>query len=142
ILRDDLVPNIRVFLEVGCHACWYVRPGFDTERFGHSRPNIAPLEHVAVRDVERLVRRLGRPRSPDHHVGHEVCIGGFPDKRRTARKSERFTLLAADGRVDTDSRENVQRAWGWPGDELRTQCRVAEAVLGPHSPHLAFLFEK
>jgi hypothetical protein len=45
-----------------------------------------------------------------------------------ARKTERFPLLAVDCRVDTDSRENVQRAWGGPGDELRTQCRAGEAV--------------
>jgi hypothetical protein len=59
VLRDDLVPDIRVFLEVGCHARWHVRSGFDTESFGQARPQIAPLEYVAVSDVERLVRRLG-----------------------------------------------------------------------------------
>src|SRR3984893_8063840 len=63
VLRDDVVPDIRVFLEIGCHARWHVRPGFDTEGFGQGRPHIAPLEHVAVSDVERLVRRPGRLRS-------------------------------------------------------------------------------
>src|SRR5215471_2720411 len=70
------------------------------------------------------------------------CIGGFPDERRTARKTERFTLLAADCRVDTDSRENVQRAWGGPSDELRTQCRVVEAVLGAHLTRIVFVVEE
>src|SRR5260370_16524262 len=65
-----------------------------------------------------------------------------PDERRTARKTERFTLLAADCRVDTDSRENVQRARGGPGDELRTQCRVVEAVLGAHLTHIVLVVEE
>ncbi|MFK4517348.1 hypothetical protein ABIF20_004713 [Bradyrhizobium japonicum] len=57
-------------------------------------------------------------RSPDHHVRDEICIGGFPDEGRTAWKAERFTLLAADCRVDTDSRDNVQRTGGRTGDKL------------------------
>jgi hypothetical protein len=88
VLRDYLAPDIRVFLEVGCHARWHVRPGFDTEGFSQGRPHIAPLEHVAVSDVERFVRRLRRLRTPDHHVRDEVCIGGFPNERRAARKTE------------------------------------------------------
>ena len=120
VLCDDPVPHIRVFIEVCCHARWHVRPDFDTEGFGDGRPHIAPLEHVAVSDVERLVRRLGRLRGLDHHVRDEVCIGGLPDERRTARKAERFTLLAPDCRVGSDGRNNVQRAWGGTGDELRT----------------------
>ena len=59
VLRDDPVPDIDVFLEVGRHARWHVRSGFDTEGFGQGRLQIAPLEYVAVSDVESLVRRLG-----------------------------------------------------------------------------------
>src|SRR5205085_881514 len=91
VLCDDPAPNIRVFIEVCCHARWRVRSGFDAERFCDGRPHIAPLENVAVGDVERLVRRLGRLRGPYHYVRDEVCIGGLPDKRRTARKAERLT---------------------------------------------------
>jgi len=59
VLRDDPVPDIDVFLEVGRHARWHVRSGFHTESFSQGRPQIAPLENVTVSDVERLVRRLG-----------------------------------------------------------------------------------
>jgi hypothetical protein len=67
---------------------------------------------------------------------------GFPDERRTARKAERFTLLAANCRVDTDGRDNVQHAWSRAGDELRTKSRIIEAVLGAHLTHIGFLVEE
>ena len=80
VLCDDSDPGVRVILEVGCHARWHVRPGLDTERFSQGRPQTAPFEHVAIGDVERLVRGLGRLCSPDHHVGNQIRIGGFPDE--------------------------------------------------------------
>ena len=47
-LRDDLVPDIRVFPEIGCHARWHIPPGFDTE--GCSQ---GPATHYATRTRRR-----------------------------------------------------------------------------------------
>jgi len=38
VFRDDLVPGIRIFLDVGSHAHWRVRPGLYAECFGQSCP--------------------------------------------------------------------------------------------------------
>jgi len=38
VFRADLVPGIRIFLDVGSHAHWRVRPGLYAECFGQSCP--------------------------------------------------------------------------------------------------------
>src|SRR5258708_38424483 len=69
-------------------------------------------------------------------------MGVLREGRRAARKTTRFILLAANCRVGTDSRKNIQRAWGGPDDELRTQCRVVESVLGSHLTHILFVVKE
>src|SRR6201987_1073676 len=78
ILCDDFVPDLGVFREVCRHTRRRVRSSLDAKGFGDTRPHLAPLEHVAIGDVESLVRCLRRLSGPYHHVSNEVCIGGFP----------------------------------------------------------------
>jgi hypothetical protein len=37
VLCGDLIPDIGVFSQIRCQACWHVRPGFDAEGFGRGR---------------------------------------------------------------------------------------------------------
>jgi hypothetical protein len=77
VLCDDPAPEIRILLQVGCHACWHVRPRFDIKDSGHGWPHVPPLEHVAVGDIERLVHP-SHAGLPHRHKLPPTYTVGFP----------------------------------------------------------------
>jgi len=119
---DDLVPDIRVFSEVCCQARWACPALFLTPRVSAmGRPT--RLRHSntsSVSDVEKprslpgvtVQPKPSRPRRVSASAASHTNDG-------TARKAERFTLLATDCRVDSDRGHNVQTR---PGVGPVTSC--------------------
>jgi hypothetical protein len=67
---------------------------------------------IPIRDIERLVRRLGRLRSPDHHVCDKVSICSLPDERRD-RLESRTVQIASFGSHNTNNPVNEYPTLLW-----------------------------
>src|SRR5271168_213590 len=142
ILGDNLRPDVGVVPNIGRNAGGLIRAHFHSERFRHCRPHAAPCEHVAVGDIEYLVRSLRDLCRPRHDLTDQVGVGRLPDERGPTRETERLALFPADRGVDTDGREYVQSALGRSGDELRPQHSVGEAVLSARVANVVLLVEE